>query len=1110
MCKLRGERQMARFKLDYRRIFTLATLTLLLLSVFAPIGRIWVSADESWADPDCRYRMKLTFGNSASKENFTDFPVLVVLNSSRIDYSKTGATDIRFYDGSTLLSKETELWNASGNSYIWVKVPQIDNSNTDYIYAYYNCSGSSNLDDAASVWSSYAMVQHLEETSGTLTDSTPNHNDGTPSGVTLDTPGKIDGGDDYDGSSSYSVVNDSASLNFGTDSFSYMFWFKSRATGTQDILDKKGAAQGATNAGYKMTISSTNATGLSAALGDGTNNTRLDTGYDTSRGGNVWAMYAIVVDRIQQKMFAYINGTQRVNASISSIGSVSNTKQMYLGKEATGIAGRNYNGGLDEVRVLRMLPSADWVKAQYLSMSDQYVIYGGEESLYHPPDKPFNPNPANSATDVPISTTLSVNVTHPDGTRMDVYFYQPSVTSPPPENFTMVALPDTQIYSESYPSIFDNQTQWIADSTGNIRTVFVTHEGDVINVNSATVQWQNANHSMSKLDGHVPWGIAPGNHELDSNTTNYNTYFGYDRFVGESWYGGAYNNVNTNSYELFTGGHDDYLIFHLQYGVNDSVLAWANTTLASYPNRRVIVTAHDYMNSAGTRSTTGTLIWNDFIAPHAEQVFLVLCGHSPGEASRTDVVNGHTIYQLSADFQDRPNGGNGWLRTLEFRPTEDKIYVKTYSPYLNSYENDANSEFTLDYNMTHYTYLPPVLIGVATNVPSGGVASVTWKVLNFSTTYRWYAVAVDTLGASNQSETWNFTTSAAGCVVYIDPALVEKNLSNVGSTFDVELSIQNVVGLFGFDFNLTWNKAFITLVNAEYSSELNNVWGPGNWVVVKDEIAPGAYKLVATSTSTDFSGNHPLVKLTFRVEYCAGQRETPIHFEVHKLSDSHWTPISHAAEDGTYRIAGGRPRLDMNPATKTCRKYSETLTVKINVTNPGDAEDFRFEIHYNATLLDIAGISWTAWGSGTYNVDEINGNLTGYTSGSAISANTTLVTVIFNATYYHMWKDLPDWTNDVSSAIYLQWANLSYASASDLHYERGGLNDIDVGPDFTYTLSPIQGDIDNNGVVDIFDLRTIAAFYGTTDAQHNLTGEDIVDVYDIVVVASNFNYKYVP
>jgi len=269
------------------------------------------------------------------------------------------------------------------------------------------------------------------------------------------------------------------------------------------------------------------------------------------------------------------------------------------------------------------------------------------------------------------------------------------------DDFTVVVLPDTQFYSKSYPSIFDSQTQWVVDHEEDLNIVFVTHEGDIVNDNEVT-QWQRANHSMSILDtSDVPWGVLPGNHDMYDGSIKYNTYFGYGRFSGEDWYGGAYQNVNTNNYELFTGGLDDYLIFHFQYQPSTQVLAWANTTIASYPNMRVIVTTHDYMNTDGTRTTTGNNIWNKFVKHHADQIFLVLCGHNHGENEKIDVVNGHTVYQLLADYQEGyPNGGNGWLRILEFHPAEDEIYVKTYSPYVNQYQTDGNSQFTLDYDMT--------------------------------------------------------------------------------------------------------------------------------------------------------------------------------------------------------------------------------------------------------------------------------------------------------------------------------------------------------------------------------------------------------------------------
>jgi hypothetical protein len=185
----------------------------------------------------------------------------------------------------------------------------------------------------------------------------------------------------------------------------------------------------------------------------------------------------------------------------------------------------------------------------------------------------------------------------------------------------------------------------------------------------------------------------------------------------------------------------------------------------------------------------------------------------------------------------------------------------------------------------------------------------------------------------------------------------------------------------------------------------------------------------------------------------------------------------------------------MTPTNKICRKYNETFTVQINVTNAGGADDFRFEIHFNATLLDVADVSWIAW-TGTYTADDVSGNLTGYGSGSPVSENVTLLTITFNATYHHMWKDestVLGWKNVQTGTIYFQRANLSYPSGPDLGYVKGGLNQINVDTEFAYTFSPILGDIDNNGQVDLFDLRTMATFYGQPNLAYDLNGDGVID-----------------
>ena len=281
------------------------------------------------------------------------------------------------------------------------------------------------------------------------------------------------------------------------------------------------------------------------------------------------------------------------------------------------------------------------------------------------------------------------------------------------EKFTIVVLPDTQYYSENYPGIFENQTKWIIENKESMNIVFVTHLGDLVDHYESIEEWDNANISMSKLMGTLPFGVLPGNHdgaETGCDLTNYNHYFGFDRFNNESWYGGAYQNINTNNYQLFSAGGDDYLIFHIQFDPSDDRLSWASEVIDQYPSRRVIVATHDYVHGyyiwSNSRSEIGKNIWEKLVKPHAEQIFLVLSGHYENEDRITSLEDGYYVHQLLSDYQDRPNGGNGWLRIIEFSSINDEIFIRTYSPYLNKYETDSNSQFILDKKTTESKFMP--------------------------------------------------------------------------------------------------------------------------------------------------------------------------------------------------------------------------------------------------------------------------------------------------------------------------------------------------------------------------------------------------------------------
>jgi hypothetical protein len=280
------------------------------------------------------------------------------------------------------------------------------------------------------------------------------------------------------------------------------------------------------------------------------------------------------------------------------------------------------------------------------------------------------------------------------------------------EDFTIIVLPDTQFYScgsvcgDSDPSIFEAQTKWIVENKEVLNIVYVAHVGDIVEHEYDKDQWENASAAMSLLENPIttglpdgiPYGMVPGNHDhaFYSDTSLYNTYFGIPRFKGRSYYGGSYGGSNHSNYTLFSAGGMDFIVINLDWFSLKDGLEWAEAKVKEFSDRRGIVVSHDILDNRGDFTYNGQRIYEAL--KDNPNVFLMLCGHITEEASRIDTFNNNTIYSLLADYQFR-NGGDGWLRIMEFSPHKNEIRVKTYSPTLGQYETDADSQFTLSYDM---------------------------------------------------------------------------------------------------------------------------------------------------------------------------------------------------------------------------------------------------------------------------------------------------------------------------------------------------------------------------------------------------------------------------
>lgn len=444
--------------------------------------------------------------------------------------------------------------------------------------------------------------------------------------------------------------------------------------------------------------------------------------FDSSESGSSPSLTVIYKDALVELASQPVSGT---SATVTFPATVTQAGSWFWNVQATDLNG-----------------AQSWAPADFEFTMDPGV-----------PDEPALVAPVNGATGVSPATALEAMVSTPAGGPLSVSV---GVRSTAAEEFTIIALPDTQHYSEAFPAIFTAQTQWIKDNKAARNIVFVTHEGDIVQNSTVTSEWVNANASMSIMDGVVPYGMAPGNH--DEPSTLYNTYFPYTRYEGLPWYGGHYQSLNDNNYQLFSAGGMDFVWVHLDFCPTAAVVDWGSSILNSFPDRIGMMTTHAYLGLSAERNThvcgATQYIW-DGLAPTSPNLHFMLSGHVHGESRRVDIANGHPVYQLLADYQSRSSGGQGWLRIMRFVPNEDKVYVQTYSPWLNQYESDADSEFTLDFPMGG-AFTP----AGSTVVNSGTIASITPSGLQPDTEYEWQVTVTNGNGKTRTGPIWRFTTGS--------------------------------------------------------------------------------------------------------------------------------------------------------------------------------------------------------------------------------------------------------------------------------------------------------------------------------------------------------------
>lgn len=321
-----------------------------------------------------------------------------------------------------------------------------------------------------------------------------------------------------------------------------------------------------------------------------------------------------------------------------------------------------------------------------------------------------------------------------------------SVEIDPDAVFSVIGLPDTQRYSEQYPEIFLAQTQWIVDNRDALDIEFVSHYGDLVQHGTgplAQQEFANAVAAMELLrDANVPHGFVAGNHDvLESGAedqvyddSNYLQYFGPQWYGDRPWYGGA-SPSGLSTYQTFGSGDTEFLALHLHLETPHSELAWAQGILNANRDKPVMVTTHRYLHDA--QDYTGGIpivpsgryqefwylvegqynpdgiraqeFFDHFVAAN-RNIFWVNAGHFHEEYRQTSLnVRGLPVHEVLADYQDDPNGGNGYLRIMEFDTIADRVNVSSYSPTLDNFLTADESQFSLAVDFEDYAAPNPTV-----------------------------------------------------------------------------------------------------------------------------------------------------------------------------------------------------------------------------------------------------------------------------------------------------------------------------------------------------------------------------------------------------------------
>lgn len=293
----------------------------------------------------------------------------------------------------------------------------------------------------------------------------------------------------------------------------------------------------------------------------------------------------------------------------------------------------------------------------------------------------------------------------------------------------------------------------------------------------------------------------------------------------------------------------------------------------------------------------------------------------------------------------------------------------------------------------------------------------------------------------------------------IDPTMLPP------ATFQINITIEDVENLYGYMFNLTYNKDILTCLMVKINVVLNQTSFITK-VLVDDEYGFVWVNVTYRSPSTPITTYEPvaIVTITFQVD---AMGVSPLHFESTNLKDYEGQPISHEVYDGIFMTLI-RDVAVTNVTPLRTQAYRDWLVyINITVRNEGNlTETFNVTLYYDSNVIQTVTVTDLAPG------EEITLTIPWFTTGVTACKNYTI-----------------------------------RGEAERVPYELDTADNIYT--DGTIKIK-IMGDINGDGVVDIRDLSIIGRAFGAYpshprwDPEADLNLDNVIDIRDISKASRNF------